>query len=309
MVLIAFFIVALGFLYSRQQHNRSPIALEILLQVRTAWIWHGINSFAPFLVYCGKYGFIWQCKGEGKEPTLGNIQMLWLILGGLFCLFAVFSPYQRNFRNLILKSILKKSKASITYPDRYSCGYPAFFFNNKFSDFRPYLVVGTLVFTLIILFSMIRAKWARQAGERCNFPTGAGNGGHISYVGVEVTIQSNMGALLKTPDFGSPMRSSFLLISLFTGEAWWLAGGRELFPFLTWANQPVTCWLSLYQPLLLELSLVSTTGGQWYQQPLPLHCLYCCIDRRYLLRTGKPVKTLITLSLLVAVAMVNRYGN
>lgn len=311
LVLIAFFIVALGF--SLQQTAAQPFAIALgdpSTGSHRLNMAGGINSFGtllgPIVVSMVLFGSV---SGEGKVPTLGNIQMLWLILGGLFAFVAIFFALSKKLPKLNIEEYIEKSpKATLSL---ILIAIPAailLFFNNKFSDnARPYLVVGTLVFTLIVLFSsMIRAKKDKGGWGAMQFPQLVlGMVAIFVYVGVEVTIQSNMGALLKTPDFGS-LDEKFIspFISLYWGSLMigrW-TGAISVFNL----SKSTRNLLTIVVPIVafgIILGVNYWRGSDISNLYLYIICIAVLIAGIYY-GQEKPVKTLITLSLLAAVAMV-----
>ncbi len=96
------------------------------------------------------------------------------------------------------------------------------FFNQAFKDTnRVYLVVGSLVTIFSLLFYAYSAAQKNKPGwGAMQFPQLVlGMVAIFIYVGMEVTIQSNMGALLKKPEFGG-LNEKFIsqFISLYWGS-------------------------------------------------------------------------------------------
>jgi FHS family L-fucose permease-like MFS transporter len=308
LVLTAFFIVALGF--SLQQTAAQPFAIALgdpSTGSHRLNMAGGINSFGtllgPLIVSIVLFGSV---GDAGKEPTLGNIKTLWLILGGLFAFVAVFFTVSKKLPKLhIEEHIEKSSKASLSL---LLIAIPAtilLFFNNIFTDAqRPYMVSGTLGVTLLILFiSMSMAKKNKTGWGAMQFPQLVlGMVAIFVYVGVEVTIQSNMGALLKTPDFGS-LNEKYIspFISLYWGSLMigrW-TGAISVFNLKKATRQIMTVVVPIIAFAIILL--VNWIKGN------EIGNLYLCIA---VLIAGiffgqeKPVKTLLTLSILAAIAMM-----
>jgi FHS family L-fucose permease-like MFS transporter len=163
LVLTAFFIVALGF--SLQQTAAQPFAIALgdpSTGSHRLNMAGGINSLGtllgPLAVSIVLFGSV---GGSAKEPTLGNIKTLWLILGGLFAFVAIFFSVSKRLPKLNIEEHIEKSpKATLSL---ILIAIPAailLFFNNIFTDAqRPYFVTGTLAVTLLILFvSMTMAR-------------------------------------------------------------------------------------------------------------------------------------------------------
>ena len=311
LVLAAFFIVALGF--SLQQTAAQPFAIALgdpSTGSHRLNMAGGINSLGtllgPIVVSMVLFG---SASGEGKEPTLGNIKTLWLILGGLFALVALFFTFSKKLPKLNIEEHIEKSpKASTALM---LIAIPAailLFFNNIFTTAqRPYMVVATLAVTLLILFvSMAMAKNNKAGWGAMQFPQLVlGMVAIFIYVGVEVTIQSNMGALLKTPEFGS-LDEKFIspYISLYWGSLMigrW-TGAVSVFNLKKSTRQLMTVVVPIAAfCLILGVNLLK--GNKIDNLYYYIICVAVLIAGIFF-GQEKPVKTLMTLALLAAAAMV-----
>ncbi len=311
LVLTAFFIVALGF--SLQQTAAQPFAIALgdpSTGSHRLNMAGGVNSFGtllgPLIVSIVLFGSV---GAAGKEPTLANIKLLWLILGGLFAFVAIFFSISKKLPKLkIEEHIEKSSKASFTL---ILIAIPAailLFFNNMFSDAqRPYIVSATLVITLLILFiSMSMAKKNKAGWGAMQYPQLVlGMVAIFVYVGVEVTIQSNMGALLKSPEFGS-MNERYIspFISLYWGSLMigrW-TGAISVFNLKKVTRQILTIVVPIVAfALILIVNLVR--GNEINNLYLYIICIAVLIAGIFF-GQEKPVKTLLTLSILAAIAML-----
>ncbi|HMU47280.1 MAG TPA: MFS transporter [Chitinophagaceae bacterium] len=311
LVLAAFFVVALGF--SLQQTAAQPFAIALgdpSTGSHRLNMAGGINSLGTLLGPLAVSFVIFGKAGESaKEPTLANIKLLWLILGGLFAFVAIFFTVSKKLPKLHFEEHIEKSgKATRAL---LLIAIPAailLFFNNIFTDAqRPYMVVGTLVFTLLILFSsMSMAKRNKSGWGAMQFPQLVlGMVAIFVYVGVEVTVQSNMGALLKTPEFGA-LDEKYIspFISLYWGSLMigrW-TGAISVFDLKKSTKQLLTIVVPIIAFALILL--VNVVKGN------PINNLYLYIICIAVLIAGiffgqeKPVKTLLTLSLLAAIAMI-----
>jgi len=311
LVLAAFFVVALGF--SLQQTAAQPFAIALGDPASGSHRLNmagGINSFGTLLGPLAVSFVIFGKVGETtKEPTLANIKLLWLILGGLFALVAIFFTVSKKLPKLHFEEHIEKSaKATRAL---LLIGIPAailLFFNNIFSDAqRPYMVVGTLVFTLLVLFtSMSMAKKNKAGWGAMQFPQLVlGMIAIFVYVGVEVTIQSNMGALLKTPEFGN-MDEKFIspFISLYWGSLMigrW-TGAISVFNLNKSTKQLLTIVVPIVAfALILLVNIIR--GNEINNLYLYIICIAVLIAGIFF-GQEKPVKTLVTLSILATIAMV-----
>ncbi|MBL7734348.1 MAG: MFS transporter [Chitinophagaceae bacterium] len=211
MVLIAFFLIALGF--SLQQTAAQPFAVALGSPETGAHRLNmagGINSIGtllgPLVVSVVLFGGL---KDDNKIATLGNIKTLYIILAALFTAVAVFFAVSKLPRVTSNEKIESSPKALITLA---IIAVPTFvlIFMNEWvvvhfgESAKGYLIIGTLALTLGLLFYAISASRSNKSGwGAMQYPQlTLGMIAIFVYVGVEVTIQSNMGALLKTEDFG-----------------------------------------------------------------------------------------------------------
>lgn len=312
LVLAAFFIVALGF--SLQQTAAQPFAIALgdpSTGSHRLNMAGGINSFGtllgPLVVSVVLFGSV--NSSSDVVPTLASIKMLWLILGGLFAFVAIFFAVSKKLPKLDIEEHIEKSpKATFAL---LLIAIPAailLFFNNIFSDAqRPYMVSGTLVFTLLVLFiSMSMAKKNKTGWGAMQFPQLVlGMVAIFVYVGVEVTIQSNMGALLKTPEFGS-LNEKYIspFISLYWGSLMigrW-TGAISVFNFKKTMRQVMTVVVPIVAfilILLVNLLRGNEIGNLYFY----IICILVLIAGIFF-GQEKPVKTLLTLAILAAIAMI-----
>lgn len=211
MVLIAFFTIALGF--SLQQTCAQPFAVAMGSPESGAHrlnLAGGINSIGtllgPLVVSVVLFGGV---KEDNKIATLGNIKTLYLILAGLFTFVAVFFAVSKLPRVTTDEKIEKSPKALLTL---IIISIPTFvlIFMNEWvvkhfgESAKAYLIIITLLITIGLLFYSMAASRSNKTGwGAMQYPQLVlGMIAIFVYVGVEVTVQSNMGALLRLPDFG-----------------------------------------------------------------------------------------------------------
>ncbi|MCX8019173.1 MAG: MFS transporter [Chitinophagaceae bacterium] len=310
-VLAAFFVVALGF--SLQQTAAQPFALALgdpSTGAHRLNLAGGVNSFGtllgPLIVSIVLFGSL---KGTGKEPSLGNIKLLWLILGALFALVALFFAVSKKLPKGTNEEHIEKSpKATVAL---ILIAIPAailLFANNLFSDsVRPYMVMGMLAITLLILFiSMEMAKRDKTGWGAMQFPQLVlGMVAIFVYVGVEVTIQSNMGALLKTEAFGN-MDEKYIssFISLYWGSLMigrW-TGAITVFNLEKKTRQLLTIIVPVVAfGIILLVNILR--GNEVSNLYLYIFCILVLIAGIFY-GQEKPAKTLLTLGILGAIAML-----
>jgi FHS family L-fucose permease-like MFS transporter len=229
-ILGALFIVALGF--SLQQTSAQPFAAS-LGEAHTASsrlnLAGGINSLGttigPIVVSIALFGVIAGVNIEEfaqKENSLDSMRILYVFVGGLFLLAAAlfyfskklpagksdstFEPASKAMKTLIGITIILMVVFAYIFSRYEDQEFITRFLENKEKD---YLGLGLTVSTLLIvvlglLFANTRAQKNAEGWGAMKYPQLVlGMLALFTYVGVEVTIGSNLGELLKTADFGS----------------------------------------------------------------------------------------------------------
>jgi FHS family L-fucose permease-like MFS transporter len=246
LILGALFVVALGF--SLQQTSAQPFAAS-LGSAHTASnrlnLAGGINSFGttigPIVVSIALFGVIAGANLEDfakKADSLDKMEILYMFVGGLFLLAALlfyfskklpagksdstFEPANKAIRTLVIITVILVVIFAYIFSRYEDPEYITRFLENKEKD---YLGLGlTIASLLVIVFGLLFANGTAQKN-------GAGWGamkypqlvlgmlGIFTYVGVEVTIQSNLGELLKTDVFGNITGSALApYISMYWGS-------------------------------------------------------------------------------------------
>jgi MFS transporter, FHS family, L-fucose permease len=230
-ILGALFIIALGF--SLQQTAANPFAIALGDPVTGAnrlSLAGGVNSFGttigPIIVTLVLFGTVALKPGEVSTASLSSINYLYMILGGVFLLVAGIFAVAKMPRVTTDEEFEKTGKATnamfaITgliiilivignlIPEQYS------------KEGKLGLLLTALVGIISILFVSLNSAQKNSTGwGAMKYPQLVlGMIAIFVYVGVEVTIQSNMGALLKTPEFGGLDESKISqYISLYWGS-------------------------------------------------------------------------------------------
>lgn len=229
-ILGALFIVALGF--SLQQTSAQPFAAS-LGEAHTASsrlnLAGGINSLGttigPIVVSIALFGVIAGVNIEEfaqKENSLDSMRILYVFVGGLFLLAAAlfffskklpsgksdssFEPASKAMKTLIAITLILMAVFAYIFSRYEDPEFITRFIENNEKD---YLGLGLTVSTLLIvvlglLFANTRAQKNAEGWGAMKYPQLVlGMLALFTYVGVEVTIGSNLGELLKTADFGS----------------------------------------------------------------------------------------------------------
>lgn len=228
-ILGALFIVALGF--SLQQTSAQPFAAS-LGDPHTASsrlnLAGGINSLGttigPIVVSIALFGVISGVSIEEfaqKENSLDSMRILYVFVGSLFLLAAAlfffskklphgksdatFEPASKAMKTLIGITVVLIAIFAYIFSRYEDQTFITRFIVNKEKD---YLGLGLTVCTLlIVIFGLLFANYTAQKKSEgwgaMKYPQLVlGMLALFTYVGVEVTIGSNLGELLNTTDFG-----------------------------------------------------------------------------------------------------------
>lgn len=246
MILGALFIVALGF--SLQQTSAQPFATS-LGEPHTAAhrlnLAGGINSLGttigPIVVSIALFGVVSGVNIEEfsqRPEALDKMEILYMFVGGLFLLAATLFYFSKRLPSGKTESLFEPAKKAmntlLVITLVLICIFAYIFsryedpeFITRFIENREvdYLGLGlTVASLLVIVFGLL---YANSAAKRRPEGWGAmrypqlvlGMLGIFTYVGVEVTIQSNLGELLGTPEFGSLTGSAIApFISMYWGS-------------------------------------------------------------------------------------------
>jgi FHS family L-fucose permease-like MFS transporter len=228
-ILGALFIVALGF--SLQQTSAQPFAAS-LGEAHTASnrlnLAGGINSLGttigPIVVSFALFGVISGVSIEEfaqKADSLDSMRILYVFVGGLFLLAAAlfyfskklpsgksdstFEPASKAMKTLIAITVILVAIFAYIFSRYEDQEFITRFIDNKEKD---YLGLGLTVATLLVvviglLFANTTAQKNPEGWGAMKYPQLVlGMLALFTYVGVEVTIGSNLGSLLETDTFG-----------------------------------------------------------------------------------------------------------
>ena len=314
MVLVAFFTIALGF--SLQQTCAQPFAVALGSPQTGAHrlnLAGGINStgtlLGPLVVSIVLFGGI---SDEGKVPTLGNIKTLYIILAALFTEVAIFFGISKLPRVTSDEKIEKSPKALTTLIIISIPTFILIFMNEwvvkQFGEAaKGYLIIITLIITIGALFYGMAASRKNKTGwGAMQYPQLVlGMVAIFVYVGVEVTVQSNMGALLKTPDFGG-LNEKFIsqYISLYWGSLMIgrLTASISVFDISKSSKRILTIIVPFvcFALILLVNVLRGNEVGNLYVYAI---CIVFLIVA-FFYANEKPVAMLFTVSLMATIAMI-----
>lgn len=225
MILVCFFIIALGF--SLQQTSAQPFAISLGSEETGAHRLNmagGVNSFGtllgPVIVSFLLFGAI----TSTQEADISNIQKLYFFLAGLFTFAAIVFSIAKLPRTTINEKLEKSPKALNVLLLIGLIFLPVLFadwINIQTGLQKSIIIVSSLVLILAILFtSMFLAnKNATGWGAMAYPQLVLGMIAIFIYVGVEVTVDNNFGALLKRTEFGGyDEKHNSHLIALYWGS-------------------------------------------------------------------------------------------
>jgi len=314
MVIISFFIIALGF--SLQQTSAQPFAIALGPEETGAHrlnLTGGINSLGtllgPLIVSFVIFGSL---KESTTEATLSNIKTLYLILAGLFTFVALFFTFSKMPKVTSDEQLENSPKATLVL---LLMAIPTFtlIFLNKWvvSTFgengKHILIYGTLAIVIGLLFYALMASSKNKQGwGAMQFPQlTLGMIAIFVYVGVEVSIQSNMGALLKTPDYGS-IGEKYIsqYISLYWGSLMigrW-CGAVAIFNFKDTTRKVVTAIVPVVAFGLILL--VNIMRGNTVEDLLIYIVCIIVLIIAFINANERPITMLLSVSVLATIAML-----
>ncbi|HEY1024201.1 MAG TPA: MFS transporter, partial [Sphingobacteriaceae bacterium] len=231
LILGSFFVIALGF--SLQQTAANPFAIA-LGDPRTGAhrlsLAGGVNSFGttigPIIVTLVLFGTVVASQEQVANASITSINTLYMILGGVFLLVAGIFAIAKMPRVTSDEEFEKSPKATRALLLITGIIVALIVVGNFLP--KDDGETGKLILLVLALISVIGVLfWANSSAQKNSNGWGAmkypqlvlGMIAIFVYVGVEVTIQSNMGALLATPEFGGYNESQIShFISLYWGS-------------------------------------------------------------------------------------------
>jgi MFS transporter, FHS family, L-fucose permease len=227
LILTAFFVIALGF--SLQQTAANPFVIALgppetgANRLSLAGSLNNIGGLTgPIVVALMLFG---TAKGS-TEPAvdIASVNSLYYTLAGLFIAVAIFFWFSNLPKVTSDEQIEQSHKANLPLGIifiAFCLILAAGPLSNLIGLFQAYIVYASLV---IILFTLVRALLAAQKDNNgwgaMRYPQLIyGMIAIFTYVGTEVTIQSNLGALLQLPEFGGYNENAISpFISLYWGS-------------------------------------------------------------------------------------------
>ena len=228
LILAVFFIIAIGF--SLQQTAANPFVVALgppetgSNRLNFAGSVNNIGALlGPVVVGVILFGSA-TAKIDAKDVQISSVNNLYYMLAGLFIAVGVFFWFSKLPEVTSDEKVESSKKANtplfimflafllilVADPLSQAIGIP--------SQYFVYASLIIIVFTLV--GTIFAAKKSKEGWGAMQYPQLIlGMLAIFTYVGTEVTIQSNLGSLLKTPEFGSFQESGVApYISLYWGS-------------------------------------------------------------------------------------------
>ncbi len=328
-MLVGLFIVALGF--SLQQTAAQPFAIS-LGDPRTAAgrvnLGGGINSFGtmigPIVVSLLLFGTVAATEEQTKSLGLDNVSFMYAGVGALFIGAALlFASSKKVPAGINTEKIEPANKAMNTL--LIITGLLIFMFVPVFKSYiglpenisaeekhaleiyrMKWLVGSMLVIILGLVFAYRSAQKKAEGWGAMQFPQLVlGMLAIFAYVGVEVSIQSNLGELLKQADMGGLMSSQISpYISMYWGS---MMIGRWAGSISVFKLKNSTKKLLLLIVPLIAFGIIIGVNILAQKDMSPLYSYIVCVGvliAAFFLSEDKPAKTLLIFGALGLVAML-----
>lgn len=312
-ILTAFFVIALGF--SLQQTAANPFAISLGTPETGANrlnLAGGVNNFGsilgPIIVSVILFGTV--AGSAGNVVEIESVNTIYYILAGLFIAVAVFFAISKLPKNTSDEQIESSHKTNVPLLIMF-ISFLLILASDPLANItglaKPLFVYASLaIIVLTLLFASSAAGKKPEGWGAMKYPQLVlGMLAIFTYVGVEVSIQSNMGALLTLPSFGGYEDSQIApFISLYWGSLMigrW-TGAVSAFK-LTKATKRI---LTIVVPLVafgVILFFNKLTGTDISIMYIYVICVVVLIIA-FFFSQEKPAKTLAIFSALGVIAMV-----
>lgn len=311
-ILVSFFIVALGF--SLQQTCAQPFAISLgdpATGSHRLNLGGGVNSLGttlgPIIVSFFLFGSI---GSEMTDVTVKNINNLYLIVAAVFAIVALFFHFSKlpEGKNLEPFESTRKASSSLLVMTGLVIGIIIIGMLTDVSKLLL-LLATCLVVGGVLFYGNAEARKSEEGWGAMKYPQLIyGMIGIFVYVGVEVTIDNNFGALLKQPgyfnDLGLDESEISQYISLYWGS---LMIGRWTGAISVFNLKGTAKTIALIIVPFVAFGvvlLVNYLYGNEIQNLLPYAIVIAVAVAAFFYGQEKPVKTLLVLSILAAIAMV-----
>lgn len=311
-ILASFFVVALGF--SLQQTAAQPFAISLgdpATGSHRLNLGGGVNSFGTTLGPIIVSFFLFGSVGSGdKEVTVTNINTLYLIVAAVFLAVALFFAFSKLPSGKNDEKFEKSNKASASLLAMTGLIIGIIILGQLTEIPKlPLLLLTLLVVVGILFYSNGQAQKLSDGWGAMKYPQLIyGMLGIFVYVGVEVTIDNNFGALLKTPgyltDAGMDESEISHYVSLYWGS---LMIGRWMGAVSVFNLKGATKTIARIIVPLVAFGVVLFVNHLYGSDVSDLYGYVICIAialAAFFYGQEKPVKTLVVVSLLATVAML-----
>lgn len=323
--LVSFFILALGF--SLQQTAANPFAIMLgdpSTGSHRVNLGGGINSFGtaigPIIVSLALFGATHYDDQSIANLSLGRVTGLYMGVGFLFLLAALLFQFSKKVPAGIHADKFEKAPKAVRTLLMITVGLVVCFIP-VFNSYRTQWSEGELqqiewnrmLWLVGALLILIAGLWAAAFGSgkdrhgwgALQFPQlRLGMFAIFVYVGVEVTIQSNMGELLKSQEFGSLQTSAITpFISMFWGS---LMIGRWTGAIPVFKLEGAKKKLAMILVPLLAFAVVLLVNQIAGKDMQPLYGYIVCVAILivvFFVGGDKPAFTLIIFSVMAIFAM------
>ena len=311
-ILASFFVVALGF--SLQQTAAQPFAISLgdpSTGSHRLNMGGSVNSLGttlgPIIVSFFLFGKV---GAKDVVVTVTNINTLYLIVAGVFAAVAIFFAFSKlpDGKNDEKFESANKAAASLSIMTAAIVGVIVV---GQLTDIQktPLLLSILIIVVGILFYSNTKANqlgdgWGAMKYEQLIY----GMIGIFVYVGVEVTIDNNFGALLKTPGYltvdGLDESKISKYISLYWGSLMigrW-TGAISVFN-LSKQTKKIMMAIVPFLAFALVLFVNQLNGSDVSDLYYYAICIAVAVAGFYF-GQEKPVKTLVTVASLAAIAMI-----
>src|SRR5579871_3953536 len=313
LILVSYFIVALGF--SLQQTAAQPFAVALgdpSTGSHRLNLAGGVNSLGttlgPLIISFFLFGSVG--SGASKIVTVANIDNFYILVACVFAAVALFFTFSKLPSGKVDSIFESSRKASLSLSLMTGFLIVIIIIGQLTNIGKVELLAVTLVMILIILF------YSYSSASKNNEGWGAmkyqqlilGMIGIFLYVGVEVTIDNNFGALLKSPgyltDAGLLDNEISKYVSLYWGSLMigrW-TGAIGVFNLSSQSRKIAT----IVVPFVAFgiVLFVNHLYGNNIENLLPYSIVIAIAIAAFFFGQQKPVKTLLTLALLATFAML-----
>ena len=234
-ILVSFFIIALGF--SLQQTSANPLVLNIGNPARGSHRLNfagSVNSFGttigPILVSFVLFGKAVASNMDKESASISSINILYVILAIALAVAATVLAFtkipklsiEENDSSMkVLKAPLLFVATTLVLLSMIFIYFALDAYNQNQQQFLFLLLLAALLFGffLVLLMQYKKIKKENRLESKPHPQVLLGMLAILVYVGVEVSIQSNLGALLRLPEFGGLDNSQISpIISLYWGS-------------------------------------------------------------------------------------------